>query len=158
MMQISVEITDFLSFWIREREKWKGKTQLTRFMVLLFHLTLSVYYYDLAESSTFTALRGIYPPASFKTEPQKVSAIGEWGLGLWTDLGRDQSCSYSHMNVKEEWSVLWYLSVIVMDTAGIDPPGTGPRNTNAHTAEWKGSYSSWTHPLNPRSLVIHPAK
>lgn len=96
-MQTSIEITDFLSFWIREREKWKGKTQLTRFMVLLFHLTLSVYYHDLAESSTFTALRGIYSPASFKTEPQKVSAIGEWGLGLWIDLGRDQSCSYSHM-------------------------------------------------------------
>lgn len=97
MMQMSIEITDFLCFWIREREKWKGNTQWTRFMVLLFLLALSVSCHDFAEPSTSTAFRGFYPHAPFKTGWGKVSAIDEWELGPWINLGRNQSCFSSHL-------------------------------------------------------------
>lgn len=155
MMQISIEKTDF--FMLLNQREIKMKSTVNKIPGFAFPFDFVSLLSWLCWMQQLHCFQGHL--LTFKTEWQKLSATDEWGLGVWINLGRDEICFSSLVEHEgRACSVLWCLSVIAMDTTRIDPLSRGPTNTNAHTAKWKRSCSSWTHPLKPRSLAIHPAK
>lgn len=157
MMQISIEENRF-SVLLNQREiKMKRKNTINK----IHDLALSFDFVSLLPWLCWIqqphCLQGYLPTCTiWNRMTKKVSAIDEWGL--WINLGRAQSCFSISRGAWRNRGLCSGVSVIAMDTTRIDPLSRGPTNTNAHTAKWKRSCSSWTHPLNPRSLAIHPAK